>query len=77
MTEIVICTKDKEIDATFVGISLWNPNHFLAFTHQKNTPSIPDFLVIQKTLFIWPLGKKCHPTLAPTSGTHFQLPSSR
>ena len=46
-----------EIDATSVGISLWNLNHFLVFRGAKNTPFIQDFLVIQKTLFIWPLAK--------------------
>jgi len=36
------------IDATCVGISLLNPNHFLVFRRAKNTP----FIVIQKILFI-------------------------
>ena len=45
------------IDATSVGISLWNLNHFLVFRRAKNTPFIQDFLVIQKTSFIWPLAK--------------------
>jgi len=36
------------IDATFVEISLLNPNHFLVFRRAKPTPFIPDFLVIQK-----------------------------
>jgi len=34
------------IDATFVEISLSNPNHFLVFRRAKNTPFIPDFLAI-------------------------------
>ena len=46
-----------EIDATSVGISLWNLYHFLVFRRAKNTPFIQNFLVIQKTLFIWPLAK--------------------
>jgi len=36
------------IDATFVEISLLNPNHFLVLRRAKNTPFIPDFLVTQK-----------------------------
>ena len=31
---------------------LWNPSHFPVFRQAKNTPFIPDFLVILKTLFI-------------------------
>jgi len=45
------------IDATFVEISLLNPNHFLVFRRAKNTPFIPDFLVIQKMQFIWLLAR--------------------
>ena len=38
-----------DIDATFEIISLWNLNFFLVFKQAKNTPFIPDFLVILKT----------------------------
>ena len=36
------------IDATAVGTSLLNLNNFLAFRRVKNTPFIPEFLVILK-----------------------------
>ena len=38
----------RGIDAISVGTSLLNLNHFLAFKRAKNTPCIPDFLVILK-----------------------------
>ena len=37
-----------DIDATFLRISLWNLSLFLFFRQAKNTPFIPDFLVILK-----------------------------
>ena len=41
-----------EIDAIFVRISLWNLNLSLVLRRKKNTPFIPVFPAILKTLFI-------------------------
>ena len=45
------------IDATSVGTSLLNLNHFLAFRRAKNTPFNPDLLVILKMWLIWFLAR--------------------
>ena len=38
----------RDIDATFLRISLWNLNLYLFFRQEKNTPFIPGFLMILK-----------------------------
>ena len=54
---IMAASNARGIDATSVGTSLLNLNHFLAFKRAKNTPFIPDFLVILKMWFIWFLAR--------------------
>ena len=62
-----------EIDATFVGISLWNLNHFLVFRRAKNTPFIPDFLVIQKNVIYLASCKKCRLQYVGSTTTDFKI----